>query len=522
MTIHTLSAVELLEHQRRGDLSSVEVIEALHARADVAHPTVNGWAHQFREDALARAKAADEARAGGGELGGLHGLPISVKENIATAGVPVTMGLGYRQGTPERADAVTVQLAREAGAIVIGKGNVPQFLLAMESENPIWGTTNNPWKAGRASGGSSGGEAALVASGQVPVAIATDVGGSIRQPASFCGVVGFKPTEHRWSNVGSVSAIKGQEAFRSQMGVIARTTADVTLMMRTLDAPLHAARDPFVPPLPIGDPAQIDLRGLRVGYYEDDGFFAPSAALQRAVREAAAHLRDAGAEVVPFSPPNVEAIAWAVFSILSADGTATLTAQLREETLIPQLQPVFRLARLPGPARRAAAALMAARGEPRVAGLLRSLGRKPVEALWRLTDERARLRHEELAAWEAAGVDAIVCAPHATPAVKQRESGDFSLSSVYCMRYNLLNLPAGTVPVTRVREDEQSTRRGGDRIEKKAAFMDEGSAGLPAGVQVVARPWREDVALAVMAAVEAGARAGSDYPLTPVDQALPR
>jgi len=514
MELHARSAVDLLALMARGEVSSVEVVEALHARADAVNGTINGWAHQLREDALARAAAADVARAAG-EAGPLCGLPISVKENVATAGLPVTMGLRYRQSTIEQEDAAAVRLAREAGAVVIGKGNVPQLLLAMESENPIWGTTNNPWKAGRASGGSSGGEAALVASGQVPLGIATDAAGSLRQPASFCGVVGFKPTEHRWSNIGSHSAVKGQEVFRSQTGVIARTTADVALMFRTLDSPLHAALDPFVPPLPIGDPAAIDLRGLRVGYYEDDGFFAPSAALQRAVREAAGHLRDAGAEVVPYAPPNVEAVAWAVFSVLSSDGTTTLNEQLRDEPLIPQLQPVFRLARLPGPVRRAAATLMEARGEARVAGLLRALGRKPVEGLWRLIDERARLRHAEREAWAAAGLDAVICAPHATPAVKQRESGDFALSSVYGMRYNLLNLPAGTVPVTRVREDEQSTRRGGDRIEKKAAFMDEGSVGLPAGVQVVGQSWREDVTLAVMMAIEERARGGSEFPTTP-------
>ncbi len=517
MQIHELSARQLAAAQDAGELSAVEIVRALHDRADAVNGAVNGWAHQLRADALREAEAADASRAAGRRSGPLHGLPISVKENIATAGLACTLGLAWRREQIEREDAVVVALARGAGAIVVGKGNVPQFLLAMESENPLWGVTRNPWDPSRASGGSSGGEAALVASGQVPWSLATDVGGSIRQPASFCGVVGIKPTERRWSTAGARSAIPGQEAVRSQTGVIARSTADVAWLLRTLDSPLHSPLDPAVPPLPIGDPAAVALSGLRVGFYEDDGLFTPSAALRRAVREAAGHLRAAGAEVLPYTPPNVEAIAWLMFSLLSADGTRTLLDQLHGEPISPQLEPVFKLARLPAPARRAAARLLEARGEPRVAGLLRALGRKPVETLWRLTHERDQLRMAERSAWDDAGLHAVICPPHATPAVRYRESGDFSLSSIYAMRYNLLNLPAGTVPVTRVRPEEQRTRPDGDRIERKAARMDEGSAGLPACVQVVGRAWREDVVLAVMEAIEAGARAGADYPVTPVD-----
>ena len=139
-----------------------------------------------------------------------------------TEGVPSSLGMKSRLGHAAREDAVTVRLARDAGAIVIGKTNIPQTLLSpMETTNFIWGTTNNPWKLSHGPGGSSGGEGAVIASGQSALGIGTDIGGSVRFPAGFCGVVGMKPTLHRWSNIGSRTAIVGQEVIRSQIGPLA-------------------------------------------------------------------------------------------------------------------------------------------------------------------------------------------------------------------------------------------------------------------------------------------------------------
>lgn len=515
--IHAMTATELAAQLSSGELTSVQIVEALHARTDAVDARVRAMVVQLRQEALRDAAARDEERRAGKVRGPLHGLPVTIKENIEVVGTEATAGLRARSGKRSEHDAITVCLAREAGLVILGKTNVPQTLIAAETTNRMYGTTNNPWNTARVPGGSSGGEAAALATGQSVLGIGTDIGGSARNPAAFCGVVGVKPTLHRWSNWGSTGAIPGQEFVRSQIGPMARTTRDVALLLRTLDSPLHAKHDPECPPLPIGDPAAIDLRKICIGYYEDDGFVQPSAALRRAVREAVEHLRAAGAEVVPYEPPNAADHYYTYVAALSSDGLRTLRRELDGEETIQPLKLMERLAALPDVARRAAAGVMRWRGESRVARLLDSLGEKTVTDLWSLTWRRLGMQREERVAWDRAGIHALICPPFATPAPQHESTGDFSAGATYTLRYNLLNLPAGIVPVTRVRPDEQTRAGPRDRIDHRAASIDAGSAGLPASVQVVARAWREDVMLAVMQAIEDRARPSPEFPTTPID-----
>lgn len=518
MEIHELTACEMKERLDRGELSSVEIVEALFRRADAVEPRVHALVHRFHEQALADARAADGARARGETFGPLHGLPITVKENVDVEGVASTIGIRARLGKPASADAVTVRVARERGAIVIGKSNVPQTLLSpMETTNHIWGTTNNPWNLGRGPGGSSGGEGAAIASGSSVLGIGTDIGGSIRIPAAFCGVVGLKPTLSRWSNAGSNTVLAGQETIRSQIGPMARSVADVSLLLRAIDSPLHSPHDPVVPPLPIGDPREIDARKLRIGWYEDDGFFTPAASQKRAVREAVRALEAAGAELVPYAPPRPDEVTYLYFAALSSDGGVTLEEVLGGEEVIAPLRTLRRVTKLPPPVRATVARAMRVMGEHRVARLLDSVGKKGVERLWRLTAQRTRDQLDELAEWRKHRIDALVCPVHVTPAAPHGTSHDFTIAFCHVARYNLLNLPAGVVPVTRVRGDETVRPNVVDRLDKRAAEIEAASEGLPVGVQVVARPWREDVALAVMGAIEQRVRESGDFPRTPVD-----
>jgi fatty acid amide hydrolase len=519
VSIHTLAAHELAARLARREISSVEIVRALFARIDELDAGVVGYVHVRREEALAEAERADEARARGEATGALHGLPISVKESVDVAGLPSTLGMRARRDRIAARDAVVVRLARAEGAIVLGKTNVPQTLLSpMETTNHLWGTSRNPWNRDRATGGSSGGEGVVLASGTSVLGIGTDLGGSIRLPAAFCGVAGLKPTAYRWSNVGSNTAIAGQEVFRSQIGPMARTAADVAMLLRALDSPKHSAFDPFVAPAPIGDPAAVDVARLRIGVYDDDGVVAAAPAVRRAVREAADGLRGAGATVVDFRPPNGDEPVFLVFRVAGSDGLATLARSLGGEPVIDPISLLWRMGRLPRPIRKTVAALLRARGEPRVARIVEAGGRKGVDDLWAMTARRARLQIEEQEAWTAAGIDAVVCPAHATTAGPHGTSKDFTLGFSYAARYNMLNLPAGVVPVTRVRPDEARPRQGAtDRIDRRASQIDAASAGLPVAVQVVARPWREDVVLAVMSAVEAAARGARDFPATPID-----
>lgn len=518
--LHDLSATELKTMLDHGEIRSVDIVRALHTRADEVEPRVGAFAHQLRKEALAEASASDARRAAGEAMGMLEGLPITIKENIDTVGIACTLGVHSRQDTPAISDAVCVQVARAEGAVVLGKTNVPQTLLApMETTNTLFGTTHNPWRHGHGPGGSSGGEGAAIASGSSIMGIGTDIGGSIRSPAALCGVCGIKPTVDRWSNVGSNSLIPGQEFIRAQTGPLARTVDDLILFMSALDTPKHVAGDPRVPPVPFGDANAIDPRTLRVGYFETNGWLTPAASVRRAVREAAEALEEAGVEVVRYSPINVEEILFLYFRGISSDGSVLLDEALGDEPFIQPLRTLARVAHMPQRARGALAKALGLMGETRVATLLEAIGEKRVHELWRGTARRNALKLEELAAWDRLGFDMILCPALATPAPPQGLSHDFTLGFADLARYNFLDMPAGVVPITRVTPDEVHRSGARDRISKRAASIEAESRGLPVGVQLVGRPWQEATLLAMMRLLETQARKSEDFPLTPVTPA---
>jgi fatty acid amide hydrolase len=407
-------------------------------------------------------------------------------------------------------------MLREAGAVIVGRTNVSQLLLYHESKNPLFGQTNNPFSAAHGPGGSSGGEAAAIAAGMSCVGIGTDIGGSIRGPAHVCGIAGLKPTIDRWSVQGSHTALPGQEAIRGQTGPMGRTVGDITMLMSALDAKRMSALDGRVPPLEWEDPARIDVPRLRVGFYTDDGVLAASPAVARAVHRACDALRSAGCEVVPFTPPNALDMIFTYAAAMSADAGSTGTATIGKGEVDPTLAALLRIARLPDAVRNTIAGVLAMRGDTVAAGILRSLGRKSVEALWAITAKIRAYRFTYEAALDAAGIDIVLCPPHATPAIPHGASKDFAFAGSYSMLYNVLQFPAGVVPITTVRADETHRSHARQRMEKMAADVDRQSKGLPVGVQVIARPWAESTVLAAMTEIERSVRTDDGFPVTPV------
>lgn len=516
MDLSAMSAVELAAGLEAGSFRSVDIVRALHVRADEVDPLVRGWVRQDRDAAIAQAEAADAARAEGAPLGPLHGIPVSIKENFAVRGTDATMGVLTRRGQPAAEDAPVVAALRDAGAIPMGKSNVPQILLSMETHNDIWGTTHNPWKLDRVPGGSSGGEGALIASGQVPIGIGTDIGGSIRIPAAWCGICGLKPTWGRWSMVGVAGGQPGQEAIHAQAGPMARRVEDLSLMMESLSPKRQRDADPRVPPLLLGKTQRKSLRGLRVGMYLSDGIFEPAVSVQRAVRLAAEALEAAGAEVVPFSPTGSWEMFDTYFGLLSADGFGTALGILDGTPITPQLRTVARIARLPRAVRLGLARTLSLVGEGRVARLMQQLGEKSVTELWRLVARREALKQAELDAWREAGIQLLVGPPTVTPAAHLGKTHDWSIGAWHTMRYNLLDLPAGVVPVSRVQAEEQQRAVLGDRLDRRAAAFEAHSEGLPVCAQVVGLPWDEARVLAAMQAIQDARGGQPDFPVTPV------
>lgn len=498
MELSRASAGEIAAAFAAGELSAREAVDAAIARIEQVNGALNAVVIPRFDEARAEADAADAARARGDALGALHGVPITIKECFDLAGTESTCGLPSRAGQPATADAPLVARLRAAGAIVVGKTNLSQALMFAESDNPVYGRANNPWDLERSPGGSSGGEAAILAAGGSALGLGTDIGGSVRQPAHSCGVCALLPTAHRLTGVGA-NELQRQEAIVSQPGSLARRVADLDLAMRVLVAP---GPDPTVPPvpwtpLPAGEP---DVRGLRIGWYDRDGFNVPAPAIRRAVAEAVDHLRDAGAELVELQVPNIyEAMALYV-ALFSADGGIGIARLLRGGEKDGRVAGLPRFGRLPAWLRESLGTISEMLGQTHLAHLCQNVGRRNVDEYWGLLAERARYRDEALAAF---AVDAIVCPPSHIPARVHGSTGRLGPVESYAMLFNLLGMPAGVVPATLIRAGEESDRgEGGDLSDKAAYACEQGSAGLPVGVQVAAPPWREDVVLRVMAALE--------------------
>jgi fatty acid amide hydrolase len=326
----------------------------------------------------------------------------------------------------------------------------------------------------------------------------------------------LKPTTGRLTMHGHLMPLEGQEAVIAQPGPMARTVEDLALAMKILAAPGQEDADPSIPPVRWRDHAEVSLRGLRVAFYADNGFFAPSPAFRRAVREAATALQSCGVEVEEWTPPSV-ADAWRIYvGLLLADGGAGMRRALGKSKRDWRVDRFLKMLRLPRSLGGVLADILRLAGQKRSAEGIVEAGAISTDKYWQLVDQRTRYRAAFQASMDADRFDAILCPPDALPALPH--GGSFYLTSALAhpALYNLLGMPAGVVPATRVRAGEESDRPDSrDIVEKTARSAEAGSAGLPIGVQVAARHWREDVALAVMAALEEHFRAQPDYPAHP-------
>jgi fatty acid amide hydrolase len=499
------AATELAAMIARGEVSAREVLAAHRARIDAVDPAVNAVTWRMDEAADAAARACDDAVAAGVEVGPLHGVPVSIKDQFEVLGTPSTRGLPSRAGHRSTREGPLLGRLRNAGAVPFVKTNVPQMLMeAGESHNPLYGRTRNPYDLERAPGGSSGGEAALLAYRGSPLGLGADIGGSLRAPSHACGTTTIKPTSRRlpWGD-NPPEYDEWQEAIVPQCGPMARTVADVTLGFRVLAEPTDGLPvESRVPPLPVADPAQVDVRGLTVGVCEDDGGMRPSPALRRAVREAAAALEDAGAHVVPWDPVPAADVYDLFITLLGGDGFRHLRRAIGQDPLSPVTRLLTAAGRVPRPVARALGAAAGGLGQDGAAHTVGNAGSRTFDAYSdALLERQALLRRVSRALHE--GPDVVLMPPQALPALTHGAFRDLTWAFTTTFFANLTGLPAGVLPVTTVGAGEETDRSPGvDVVERLARGVERGSVGLPVGVQVIAPWWREDVVLAAMAAIE--------------------
>ncbi len=300
--IWQLSATELAQRIARRQLSSVEVVDAHLARIDEVNPALNALVRVLADEARAGAALADKKLAAGEAVGPLHGVPFTVKENIDMAGLPTTWGVPALAQTVAPADAPVVERMRAAGAIPIGRTNLPDMGLRVHTHSSLHGLTRNPWHPGRTAGGSSGGEAAALASGMSPIGLGNDIGGSLRNPANACGISSIRPSAGRVPDAGYVPAedrLLAVQLMHAQ-GPMARRVTDVRLGLLILMG-AHP-RDPWSIDAPFDGPSLA--RPIRVAVLPEPPGGSTDPKVAATVRHAAQALTEAGYLVEEASPPR--------------------------------------------------------------------------------------------------------------------------------------------------------------------------------------------------------------------------
>jgi aspartyl-tRNA(Asn)/glutamyl-tRNA(Gln) amidotransferase subunit A len=317
-----LSVLELIKGLRKGDFSSRELTQTYLDRIEQLDPKLKAFLYLSPDKALAQAEAADKRLSIGGEdLPPLLGLPIAVKDVLAVAGMPATAGSKILEGFIPPYTSTAVARLLEAGVVILGKTNTDEFAMGSSTENSAYFTTHNPWDLNRVPGGSSGGSAAAVAGRLAPAALGTDTGGSVRQPAAFCGVTGIKPTYGRVSRYGLI-------AYGSSLdtaGALGRTAADVAALFSIM-----AGHDPLdattlnapVPQIKLN--GKKNLKGVKVGVPAEYFIEGIQAEVEKAVRAAVEELERLGAEVKEVSLPHTKYALPVYYLIAPAEASANL------------------------------------------------------------------------------------------------------------------------------------------------------------------------------------------------------
>ncbi len=319
--LYELTIAEARERLDRGEITSVELTQALLDRIVAVDNQVRAFLAIDDEGALEQARAADEQRQRGAASSPLHGIPIAIKDVISTEGLATTCGSKMLEDYNPPYDATAIVRLKDAGAVLIGKTNCDEFAMGSSTERSAYFPTHNPWDLARVPGGSSGGSAAAVAAGEAPGALGTDTGGSIRQPASLCGVTGLKPTYGRVSRYGLVAFASSLD----QIGPFAWTARDCATILGAIAGP--DPRDSTAAPQPVPDYTAAlsgDVRGLRVGVPKEYFVEGIEPGVERVVRAAIDVLRDSGAEIVEVSLPHTKYALPVYYIIAPAEASANL------------------------------------------------------------------------------------------------------------------------------------------------------------------------------------------------------
>ncbi|XP_067368381.1 fatty-acid amide hydrolase 1 isoform X2 [Channa argus] len=481
--ILTLSLSELTKQLKHGSLTPEDVLYSYMEKTLETNKKLNCCTGILLE-------SLDQLKTVSSNIEGLlYGVPVSIKENFAYKNHDSSCGVVIHLDQPAEKDSVLVEVLKSQGAIPFVKTNIPQGLLSYDCSNPIYGQTVNPHNHQKTSGGSSGGEGALIGGGGSLLGIGSDIGGSIRIPASFCGICGFKPTPGRLSLRGMSSIYRGQKSVLSSPGPMARDVDSLALCMQALLCEHMFYLDPTVPPMPFNQQIYHSSKPLRIGYLVDDGYTQPTPSMARGIREVKALLEQAGHTLVPYSPPKINYVMHELLvrGVLG-DGGTNLLQKLKggpvDSCLKGQVFPYS----LPVWLKKTISFLLKPLF-PRVSSLFSALcGVGSVPELWQQHADVEDYIHETVAYWRSCNID-VLLSPVIGPA----------FNFTYCGK---ITIPVSTVTA---KDDEEVKHYKGnyqdhwDKLIKRAVS---GGKGLPVAVQCVALPWQDELCLRFMKEVE--------------------
>jgi len=449
--IITLSASEIVKKIKSGKLTAKETANAFIQRIQAVNPHINALnqfdAERILNDAGQADKAFHEKRAK--SIGKLHGLPITIKDTCDVKGFKISLGCPALLNEPSKEDATVVSRLKSEGAIILGISNTPELLASYESDNLLYGRTNNPHDLTRTPGGSSGGEAAIIAAGGSPVGIGSDAGGSIRQPAHYSGICGHKPTQ------GLVPLPNNGAGLITQilaMGPMARHVEDLSLIMQVISG--ADGIDPHMPPVQFGDPNTVNFKNLRISYFFGTHKITPSKETVQTIRDVidsiSAEVRSTK-EDFPSPIENIYRLHWETF-VMGGDKGKRIKALFEQSD------------------------------HKKISPLLQQYLNNAEKCEFSLTELRQRLIEVEefryIMMHYMQNYDVMISPVAATPARLHGETHDNIHDFNYTLVHNLTGWPATVVPAGRSAE------------------------GLPIGIEIAAKPWHDHVCIALASRIQ--------------------
>jgi Asp-tRNA(Asn)/Glu-tRNA(Gln) amidotransferase A subunit family amidase len=444
------SAVQLLASLRAKKISPLELADEHIRRIAKLNPSLNALVDFDAERVREQACKVNQ--------GPLAGLPVTVKSSISTAGYRCEIGSTLNRGNVPAEDAVVVSRLKNAGAVILGTTNCPEFLMAYETDNLLYGRTANPWNLDYSAGGSSGGEASAIAAGLSAAGLGSDSGGSVREPAHFTGICSLKPTPGRIPGTGHLPACVGPFSTLGAIGPMARTVDDVALLFEVLSG--QDTADPAGVPIGIRQYSSEELKQIRIGFFEDDGFVPVTPETRGAIQAAADALRKHGFRVEPYRPASLELARklWWTFFVRCGAMFVDALMKGREGELSPVLRGFLEIAHAEPP-----------------------LTAEELLFSWAESDI---IRGKLLA--EMSDYPVLLCPVCSVPAFRHGEREwkvdsrevDYLDAMRYTQWFNTLGAPAVVVPVGQSPE------------------------GLPIGVQIAARPFEDEIALGIARVVD--------------------